>query len=64
KEMFKKYIQNIFYGKEILLGGNSVDVDWKSEIFGGYSSGKGINEIFALLEQLVNNYMGDLVKNN
>ena len=64
KEMFKKYIQNIFYCKEILLGGNSVDVDWKSEIFGGYSSGKGINEIFALLEQLVNNYMGDLVKNN
>lgn len=63
KTIFKKYIVDIFKGKEINLGGNNVILDWKSEIFGGYSSGKGINEIFITLEQLVNDYREDYILN-
>lgn len=62
KDIFKRYIENIFKDKEIILAGNNVILDWKSETFGGYSSGKGINEIFALLEQLVNNYRDSMVR--
>lgn len=50
KEQFENFIKKNLVNQEIDLNGFPIKLDWSSQSFGAYSSGKGINQLAKVLK--------------